>query len=102
MRCGFSTRPWRCCPVRTARVARGFARSEGARSSTLETSPRAARSSIGFLQTSRAATQLGALCSRARAAFWLEESEQLSALAETATELAEGSGDREMLGPALS
>ena len=46
--------------------------------------------------------QLEALFSRARAAFWLEENEQLAALAETATELAEGSGDREMLGPALS
>jgi class 3 adenylate cyclase/tetratricopeptide (TPR) repeat protein len=46
--------------------------------------------------------QLEAILSRARAAFWLEETEQVAALGESATELAEGSGNLEMLGPALT
>jgi class 3 adenylate cyclase/tetratricopeptide (TPR) repeat protein len=46
--------------------------------------------------------QLEAVLSRARAAFWLEETEQVAALGDSATELAEGLGAREMLGPALS
>jgi class 3 adenylate cyclase/tetratricopeptide (TPR) repeat protein len=46
--------------------------------------------------------QLEAMLSRARAAFWLEETEQVAALGESATELAEVMGAREMLGPALS
>jgi class 3 adenylate cyclase/tetratricopeptide (TPR) repeat protein len=46
--------------------------------------------------------QLEALLSRARAAFWLEETEQVAGLGDSATELAEGLGASEMLGPALS
>ncbi len=46
--------------------------------------------------------QIEALLSRARAAFWLEETEQVAALGETATELADGLGARDLLGPAPS
>lgn len=46
--------------------------------------------------------QVEALLARARAAFWLEETEQVAMLAESAAELAEGLEARDLLGPALS
>ena len=46
--------------------------------------------------------QLEALLSRARATFWLEETEQIAALGESAVELAESLGAKDLLGPALS
>lgn len=45
---------------------------------------------------------LEALVARARAAFWLEETEQVIALGETATELAQGLDQQDLLGPAIS